>query len=398
MDKIILISLFTICFCSCNPLINKNKTDDEYCAHPSSECSVNPVQEAPNLMSILSPPGATHISGDSINFDLNFDTEVVIIGSFSLSLKIGSVVKEASCVKFSMKQIRCSYTFQEDNLKPDFDLDGIEFVGFNTSSGNVENVAGIKADINLTLPDITNIKVHFANFDNWLDANDQSTLFSDAACSVTAVDGDNISCWVDKKSGIIAKSVGSLKPLYSSSGAPNSKGTLYFNIDHVEYPSGITIGTNYTLFVVYNVVTFQTLNYFIGSVSGGTAGIGFGFGGTWIGGPAGDGLFTITKANAGSALNTISSTTEPSNWSTATYTPLQIFSNEIEALPYSSNQPLDLPQTFKRVGRREDGNACCNHNGNIAEIMIFSQTLTIDERKSVWCYISDKYNLGYTGC
>jgi hypothetical protein len=155
---------------------------------------------------------------------------------------------------------------------------------------------------------------------------------------------------------------------------------------------------NHTVFVVYDVVHFNTLNYFIGSIGGGaSSGIGFGFGGNWTGGPAGDGLFGITKSTSG-LVSTLSSRTELMDWATATYTPSKIFRNITEATPYSSTQPLSLPQDFKRIGRREDGNGCCDHNGNIAELMIFSQTLSSIERKKVWCYLSDKYSFGYTDC
>jgi hypothetical protein len=377
------------------------KNTENFCAYPSEQCEIEEQQtyKMPSLLlSLTSPEIKNYTSGEQLVFNLTFDNEVTIKGAPSFKFKIGRFEKEATCLSVTKLEVTCSYELSEDTTLPDLDFDGIEFQEFDNISGQIVGNDGKEVVIDTSSIDINSITVHYSSFTNWLDGSDLETLFSDSSCSTMINSNDSVGCWIDKKSTEAITGSGATKPIYNLNGAPNSKGSVYFNSDHLSYPTPASIQSTFTFIVVYNVVAFNTLNYLIGSTSGSTKGIGIGFGGSWTGGSAGSGLYILTKATPSSTSNTLSSTVELSNWATATYTPTKIYRDLDEATPYSSTQAIDLPQSFTRVGGRDDGNGCCHNNGNVAELLIFAQTLSNNQRGEVLCYLSGKYGFGYIGC
>tara|TARA_B100001248_G_C27399538_1_gene468940 strand:- start:9458 stop:10648 length:1191 start_codon:yes stop_codon:yes gene_type:complete len=392
---LVFLAIFLI---SCNPFKEDGETNSSFCAHSPEICDGPSDSEAPTINSISTPADGVYEAGDTIEFDISFSEEINLSGTFALVLDIGRHQKSSICSKQNATTIRCSYTFEEASIDPDLDFDGIAFNSLDASSATIQDAAGNNANLSVAAPDLSGIMVYYTNFDYWLDATDADTVFSNAACSVPINDGDDVGCWVDKRSGFNVTNGGGGKPSYDDNIGPNNTAAIYFNSEFLSYSTSPTIQSNFTLLVVYNIVGFNTLNYFIGSISNTTAGIGFGFGGSWTGGPAGDGIYVLTKATAGSPTDQFVSTLEPTAWGLNTYQPTKIFRNQSEALPYSNVVALSLPQSFTRIGGRDDGNTCCNNNGNISEIMIFNQTLNDEQLEEIWCHISDKYAFGFAGC
>lgn len=321
---------------------NDEKSNSEFLsnldANDQSQADSNDdsdVGTTPIISSIAIPASDVYSNGQVLNFDLVFDQDISVSGSPILNLSIGRYSKAASCSVFNGSRLRCSYTISDTGSQPDLDFDGIAYDSFDLNGASILGSVGSKtADMNFTAPDLSGIKVHYSNFTNWLDANDSSTLFASSDCTTTISDGDSVECWVDKKSGAQATSSGTRRPVYSANGGANGSGKVFFERDHVEYPTPVTINSNYTVIAIYDVTAYSTLNYLIGSVSSSTNGIGFGLGGTWTGGDAGDGLYQISR-NSG-VIKTMASNFEPSlnTWGIASYTNQKIFQGNSEAAPY----------------------------------------------------------------
>ncbi len=378
---------------------SENEDKDNSSCRALIGCSeeVAPDTTPPSLISVVAPVDGSYTSGQVLAIDFKYDEPVSLSGSLAIDLKIGRYTKSATCIEFSVDTIRCSYTLIEDGLLPDIDFDGIE-VGSVVGAGKIKDNGDNEIELDFLPLDLSGIHVGFENFDHWIDINDSTTVFSDAGCSTLASNNDEVKCVTDKRSSKkLLNTTPNNKPIYQTGLGSNNTDTLLFARDFLSFDSPVTLTPNFTIFVIYNVTEWSTLNYLFSSASSTTGGVGMGFGGTYSS-PVGGGLFMLSKATGGSATKSVTTTVEDKGWYLASFSNSKIFRNGIESAPYTNSDILDLPQSFSNIGGRDDRNSCCDHQGNVSEIMIYNQELSPEERDEIWCALSEKYNLNITGC
>lgn len=357
--------------------------------------NVGEVKSVEIELTIDLPPEGAYEKGDVLTFALQSEKEIILSGAPVLKFTIADEDRAASCSQESSKALFCSYTIGEADV--DYSPTGDLFIkGLSLNGASATTSEG--ASVELSIPSnfkLENRLVFLKSPLLWLDATDDSTVFSDSGCTVTAVGDDLVRCWKDKFDSIPFINSSSSARLKSNS--INGQNSINFSRDLFLAPSPYTL-QSFTAFIVYNVQSWNALNYWIGSVTGSSSvGIGLGFGGAWTGGPQGEGIFVFGRDGLGASGN-VSAPVEPSSWGLATYNNDKTFYGSQENAPYASQTPVPEGLNFQGIGSREDFHSCCFHTGNIAEIIIYNSKLDESERRKVWCELSEKHALALIGC
>jgi hypothetical protein len=360
--------------------------DQEFLQNSDSEISVSKNLTASNNQDLI------NVNEDLV-ITLTSDEAIELRASINLEIEVDGEDRIAICTQSSSTQLSCSYKIGSQG--DDFNLSGVSFVinNLDNSSGNLKTVDDeeiIPTVINTTF---FNVKMGYENFILWMDAADNTTVYSDASCTTNASHGQAVRCWVDKAQDMQFTNSGSDVPAYIEN-FYNGTNSVSFNFDKLVSSTPVTLNS-FTLFVVYDVVSWAALNYFIGSLNETTYGIGMGFGGNWNGGNAGKGIFLNQRSSG--PITTLSSSVEPSSFGVATFQNDKTFRGITENTPYLDTT-TSPSHSFSQIGKRFDNHSCCQHIGRISELLIFNTTLNADERQKVWCYLSEKYTLGFTGC
>lgn len=112
------------------------------------------ISTVPSITSVSVPFNGTYITGQNLDFTINFDENVIVNttgGTPQLAITIGSTVRQATFVGGSgSSSLAFRYTVQNGDL----DTDGIAVGSLATNGGTMQNGAGTNA--NLTLNSIGN--------------------------------------------------------------------------------------------------------------------------------------------------------------------------------------------------------------------------------------------------
>jgi hypothetical protein len=169
----------------------------------------------------------------------------------------------------------------------------------------------------------------------------------------------------------------------------NSKPTLYFNGSksyNITYPN---FGTSYTVFVVFNLTTitgdFQRLLcgttdlYFFIGVTGTTG-------------------YLATFAGSGSSWNDVNGNS-PSYTMLNNYVILSLTNNGSTMTPYANgsvqNTKNGTTGIFSNFSLGFHPGMAQYYNGNMAEILIYNQVLSSDDRQKIEGYLASKWGLQY---
>ncbi|MBC9929142.1 gliding motility-associated C-terminal domain-containing protein [Chitinophaga qingshengii] len=112
---------------------------------------------APTVTSVTVPPNATYVSGQALNFTVNTDENVIVIGQPRLTLKIGSRNVDAVFIGGTGTS---ALTFSYLAGTGDLDTDGIDVVALTLNNGTIKDAAG--NNLVLTLNNVgitTDVKV-----------------------------------------------------------------------------------------------------------------------------------------------------------------------------------------------------------------------------------------------
>lgn len=177
------------------------------------------------LITTVSPPvngNYDRTTSASVSFTVTFDQAVAVTGTPRLSLSVGSDARFADYVSGSgTASLVFTYTVSGTDLA----MDGISVsspVGLN--SGTVKSSTGNSAGLTFTPPDLSGVRIVYPGMIVWYDPQDETTLFTNSACTtaVTA-DGDAVACMKDKsgKNHHSLQGVAGLAPLYRTAGIKN---------------------------------------------------------------------------------------------------------------------------------------------------------------------------------
>jgi hypothetical protein len=196
------------------------------------------------------------------------------------------------------------------------------------------------------------------------------------ADSLVLSDGDPVGTWADSSgNGNDATASGGDKPTYKTAivnGLPIVRFDAAFP-NRMFFPT-VTV-SQFTIFVVYSVATFNTANYLVGG-----SGVGvFAGGGGGLGYGEYDGTFLRYA------------TTQPTAIGLGTFSNQHIYHDSIEAT-YASAQDL-TGFALTSVGIRADLTGAAAHTGDIAEILVYDSALGSTDRGNVEAYLAAKYGL-----
>ncbi len=227
----------------------------------------------------------------------------------------------------------------------------------------------------------------------WLDA--------DSAASLT-VSGTAVASWADRRGGAgaitLTQSSATARPGYNATGHAG-RGAVIFDGDDQLFVNSFTgvSGADYELIVALNPLGAGAKG--IASLASGTT--------SWamlLEQSAGGGDFTITHRSpagtSGGVVATADRTNGPgSGWVVATYQSsaaidtLAVFASDgassvTNVADASSSGPINTSLTF-RVGRSQGGFMA----GEVLEVLVYTQRLTVAQRKEVTDYLRAKWHL-----
>jgi len=221
----------------------------------------------------------------------------------------------------------------------------------------------------------------------WLDADDASTLYQEAACTNLATNTQGVGCWQDK-SGQWNDVTGTAEPTVLA-WELNGKTTLDFAVDSLVTSGGgqITSNSSYTKFAV---VKFDAggSNNIISSSPGNHA--------FW-----GNGGTQIAMWHGGTFVNSANLWTTNYQIGVGRYGNPDGETNIInvdgtEAASNTLTRNFNATTSIIRIGSHGAGN---NLNGQLAEAIVYDRALTDDEIDDVECYLSGKWGIPVSsGC
>jgi hypothetical protein len=260
--------------------------------------------------------------------------------------------------------------------------EGYEGVFCDTCSLGYEKVGD---ECVLDLPPTTNLAL-------WLDADSATSL---------AVTADHVASWADRRGGgaaiTLAQSAVGARPGYQPMGQA-SRGAVVFDGDDQLFVNGFAglSGDDYEIIIALNPVGEAAKG--VVSLASGTS--------SWavmVEQPAGDGDYVATHRNppgttGGIAVTADRTTGVHPGWVVATHQAsgaadsLAVFASDgsatTQGITLVTSSGIDSSLTF-RVGRSQAGFMA----GQIFEVLVYTQRLTVAERERVTDYLTTKWHL-----
>lgn len=117
----------------------------------------NTASAATGITSVTGPAGGTNLTGQKLNFTVNFSASVTVTGTPQLPLTIGSTARNATYVSGSPgAALVFSYTVQGS----DSDMDGIASTSpLVLNGGTIKDAAANNATLTFTPPTMTTVRV-----------------------------------------------------------------------------------------------------------------------------------------------------------------------------------------------------------------------------------------------
>jgi prepilin-type N-terminal cleavage/methylation domain-containing protein len=227
----------------------------------------------------------------------------------------------------------------------------------------------------------------------WLDADDNTTVFSNSTCTTQAVAGSsNVGCWKDKSgnNNLATQSTGGSQPPYSANQI-GSKNALVPSSDHMTISDSASLDSvqNNTFFFVsespsmqhasiFNKRTTSTPMHFLYALNG----LGypqFGTANNWT-------YLSVSPHPIGRASIL--------TWSVGLNSPVKHFENGEKLADSTSSIPASLTPDNNPAYLFADppGNAF-PFNGKVGEVILYNATLSDKEREGVELYLSDKWSI-----
>ncbi|MCU0660004.1 MAG: InlB B-repeat-containing protein [Candidatus Pacebacteria bacterium] len=239
---------------------------------------------------------------------------------------------------------------------------------------------------------VSNIPTDFADLTLWLDADDSTTLYKEAACTSFAIAGDDVGCWKDK-SGQSNHATGTAEPTLLASQL-NGKPTLDFASDFLEAAGNdqITPNGSYTKFVVFKYDTTAGPNNLVSSRTGNSNGHAL-----W-----GANTDSVNAWNLGSMPSPGHVTSGPVgvlSYHVATTRYENVASNAILSVINIDGTEADTDNLVRTHSGTINGVSIGAHNGasfldgKIGEVIVYNRALDDDEIDCVEAYLGDKWSI-----
>lgn len=325
----------------------------------------------PNVDSVARSD-ARLLNGQNLDIDVYFDEAVNISGNVGINVDIETNTRS---VAYNSGSGSSSTVFRYALTDSDYDLTAIEFNSSSVSlnAGSISDLAGNSinslsfAAINSTVYVLPDSVV------TWFDANDNSTVFTDTGCSNQASTGQTVKCWENKYDGTSNATTNS-GPTYS---ANQLNGNPVMTFSGQQFSNAV----NFDAKTVFLVFRGQDQAQEVWGDFGGDLGVEFERS-SFIGivtrryvfnGSCGNNCKVKWAHNDDGESGYVA---EDTSW----------LNNQWARLFMESESATGVNMQTHQIGSGD-------FDGAIAEIIIFNETLTANQKAAVHAYLNAKHGL-----
>lgn len=330
---------------------------------PPTTTGVTVDGAAPTIVSATKPTDGFYTSSSvSLSFTITYSEAVIVTGTPRLVLDVGGITRYANYVSGTGTS---TLTFTHTIVSTDLDMDGLALANggdIQLNGGTMQDSAGNDADVGTVPLTLSGIYLTYSGLIGWWDMNDTGFVTT-ATCGMS-----NCASTLTDKSGNSRNftAAGGVQPVYNASGF-GSGNTGYIQFDNATaiMNGSLAINPTKTLFMVFQTesatMTTQDLFYQSGltvkaSVAN-TGNLNLAVVGTYsLNGSA------LSGSGSAHAAGMVAST------------------NYILAIQYGGGYNISTP----RLGST-------NFGGKIAEMLVFSSTLSASEIAAVVAYLNSKH-------